>query len=104
MWRICLPVDAPPEEQHCFNIPVILLRWPWEPPDPRPDFSKIDWVAGPDPSPWRNLSVLATIDQVSRYASDDLGQALRDVVHEHAKSISAQLPRVELKITEAQTG
>jgi hypothetical protein len=58
----------------CLDIPVLIIKWPWPGPDPDPDPPWRRWIqglGGPDPSPWRDIVVVATLHAVARELEDD---------------------------------
>lgn len=109
--RICVSIPSKPGEvtlkprRECFDIPVLLVTYPWRPP--RPFFSRvadaIRLVVSPRPAPWvpsglvksglgeetiRDARVLATVSALMEELSPTLRDSLASSVTLAAKQLA----------------
>jgi hypothetical protein len=91
--RACFELDG---EKICIDIPVLVRKWPWPDPDPDPP-DWIDWIGRegePNPSPWRDLTIVATISELTRYVRDEaVAATLRDAVANGVETVRRGLPK-----------
>lgn len=105
-FRICVPQGEPPKLQ-CWDIPVLVVKFPGPDPDPPPFFSRVvdafRLIFQPHPEPWaagklansglreetvRDVRILATIDALADRLTPSVRAGITQSVQSAAKGLS----------------
>lgn len=82
---------------YCFDIPILVNRWPWVGPDPGPERQ------GPQPEPWvtrdgeevawaKDLQILASINALAQHLSSDAQKVVHSGLSQALSHVKSQLP------------
>lgn len=66
--------DELPRRRVCLKIPELVLKWP---------------PLIPEPDPWVNLQILATIDELAARLQSDVGKDLQNIAREGLRNAAA---------------